>query len=83
LPVSFSLLGGPAILTGSSVQVTGAGPVTLQANQLGDAFFLPAGPVNQTFNVVAPVTVKYNAVARTLLESGKDHGTANFVIEKP
>jgi hypothetical protein len=28
LPVSFSLLSGPAILTGNSVEVTGAGPVT-------------------------------------------------------
>jgi uncharacterized repeat protein (TIGR02543 family) len=33
LPVSFSLLSGPAILTGNLVEVTGAGPVTIRADQ--------------------------------------------------
>ena len=83
LPVTYALLSGPATLNNDTVQITGPGPVTIQASQPGDAFYLPAAPVSQPFNVVAPVTVKYNAVARTLLESGKDRGTANFVIEKP
>ena len=41
LPVSFTLLSGAATLTGAFVQLTGAGPVSVQANQPGDAFFPP------------------------------------------
>ena len=83
LPVSFSLLGGPAILTGNSVQVTGAGPVTLQANQPGDAFFLPAPPANQTFNVIAAATLKYRGQSRTLLRDGTTREAPPYVLEKP
>jgi hypothetical protein len=83
LPVSFSLLSGPAILTGNSVQMTGAGPVTLQANQAGDAFFLPAPPVNQTFNVIAAATIKYRGQSRTLLRDETTRGAPPFVLEKP
>jgi PKD repeat protein len=83
LPVSFSLLGGPAILTGSSVEVTGAGSVTLQANQPGDAFFLPAAPVNQTFNVIAAASLKYRGQSRTLLRDETTRAAPPFVLEKP
>jgi len=83
LPVSFSLLGGPAILTGNSVQVTEAGPVTLQANQPGDAFFLPAAPANQTFNVIAAATLKYRGQSRTLLRDGTTREAPPYVLEKP
>ena len=78
-----TLLGGPAILTGNSVQVTGAGPVTLQANQPGDAFFLPAPPANQTFNVIAAATLKYRGQSRTLLRDGTTHEAPPYVLEKP
>ncbi len=83
LPVGFSLLGGPAILTGNSVQVTGAGPVTLQANQPGDAFYLPAAPVNQTFNVIAAATLKYRGESRTLLRDETTREAPPFILEKP
>lgn len=83
LPVSFSLLGGPAILMGNAVQVTGAGPVTLQANQPGDAFYLPAAPVNQTFNVIAAATIKYRGQSRTLLRDESTREPPPFVLEKP
>ena len=83
LPVSFSLLGGPAILTGNSVQLTGAGPVTVQASQLGDAFFLPAPPVNQTFNVISAATLKYRGEARTILRDESTAAPPPYVLEKP
>lgn len=83
LPVSFSLVSGPAILTDSSVQVTGAGPVTVQANQPGDAFFLPAAPVNQSFNVTAAATLKYRGQSRTLLRGETTREAPPFVLEKP
>ena len=81
--MSFSLLGGPAILTGSYVEVTGAGPVTLEANQPGDGFFLPAAPVNQTFNVIAAVSLKYRGQSRTLLRDETTSPAPPFVLEKP
>jgi hypothetical protein len=83
LPVSFTLLGGPAILTGDSVQVTGTGTVTLQANQPGDAFFLPAAPVNQSLNVIAAPTVKYRGQSRTLLRDENAREAPPFVLETP
>ena len=83
LPVSFSLLSGPAILTGNSVEVTGAGPVTIQASQPGDAFFLPAAPVTQSFNVIAAATLKYRGQSRTLLRDATTREAPPFVLEKP
>ncbi len=83
LPVSFSLLSGPATLTGNSVEVTGAGPVTIQASQPGDAFFLPAAPVNQSFNVIAAATLKYRGQSRTLLRDATTREAPPFVLEKP
>jgi hypothetical protein len=83
LPVSFSLLSGPATLTGHSVEVTGAGSVTIQASQPGDAFFLPAAPVNRSFNVIAAATLKYRGQSRTLLRDATTREAPPFVLEKP
>ncbi|MDP3070027.1 MAG: hypothetical protein Q8N18_07035 [Opitutaceae bacterium] len=83
LPVSFSLLSGPAILTGNSIELTGAGPVTLQANQPGDTFFLPAAPVNQSFNVTTAATLKYRGQSRTLLRHEAAREAPPYVLEKP
>jgi uncharacterized repeat protein (TIGR02543 family) len=83
LPVSFSLVGGPAILTGSTVELTGAGPVTVTASQGGDGFFLPAPTVSQTFNVIAAATLKYRGQARTILNADSDRHAPPFVLERP
>ena len=83
LPVNFALLGGPARLTGNAVQVTGAGPVTLQANQPGDAFFLPAPPVNRSFNVISAATLTYRGESRTLLRNAASREAPPYVLEKP
>ena len=54
LPVSFALVSGPAILSGSTntntVTLTGAGTVTIQAFQPGNTNYNPA-QTNQSFNV--------------------------------
>ena len=83
LPVSFSLVGGPAILTGSTLELTGAGPVTVTASQGGDGFFLPAPTVSQTFNVIAAATLKYRGQARTILNADADRHAPPFVLERP
>jgi len=45
LPVSFSLLSGPGILTGSTVTPTGLGALTIEARQPGNASFRPAAEI--------------------------------------
>ena len=55
LPVTFSLVSGPASLNGSTVTLTGSpGIVTVQANQGGNSNYLAAPVATVAFNVVAP-----------------------------
>jgi hypothetical protein len=51
LPVSFTVLSGSAELTGTSLQLTGAGTVTVRATQLGNANYEPAAAVDRSFVV--------------------------------
>jgi hypothetical protein len=55
----------------------------IQASQPGDAFFLPAAPVNQSFNVIAAATLKYRGQSRTLLRDATTREAPPFVLEKP
>ena len=58
LPVSFTVLSGPAILNGSSLTLTGTGTVVIRASQAGNANHLAAPGVEQSFAVTkAPATV--------------------------
>jgi hypothetical protein len=54
LPVTFSVVSGPATLAGNTVTITGAGAVTVRASQPGDANYNPAANVDRTFNVQVP-----------------------------
>jgi len=83
LPVAFNLLSGPAVLENDTVQLTGPGAVTIEATQPGDDFFLPAAPVSQSFNIIAPASLKYRAASRTLLKNEQNRDGAPFVVEKP
>lgn len=57
LPVSYSLLSGPAVLAGNQLTLTGLGTVSITANQNGDTNYLAATSVNRTFCVrVAELT---------------------------
>jgi FlgD Ig-like domain len=49
LPVTFSVVSGPAIILGNTITLTGTGNVVVTALQAGDAFNNPAAPVTQTF----------------------------------
>jgi hypothetical protein len=51
LPVSFSLVSGPATLSGNIVTLTGSGTVVLKASQPGNDFFAAAPDVPQSFSV--------------------------------
>jgi hypothetical protein len=51
LAVTYTVISGPATVSGNILTITGAGSVTVQANQAGNAKYPPAPPVSQTFTV--------------------------------
>jgi len=53
LPVAFSVLAGPASVSGSDLTLTGTGMVTVRASQAGDATYAAAISVDRSFNVTA------------------------------
>jgi len=58
LPVTFSLVSGPATLTGNALNFTGAGSVLVQADQAGNGIYGAADPVQQTILVTpAPLSI--------------------------
>lgn len=52
LAVTYTVVSGPAEISGGSITLTGAGSVTVRASQAGDASFDPAPDVEQTFTVL-------------------------------
>lgn len=54
LPVNYMLLSGPAVINSGTVSFTGAGTVSIQADQPGNATFDSAASVINTFDVVDP-----------------------------
>ncbi len=75
LPVSFSLVSGPARLTGNVLTLTGAGSVTVRAAQGGSADYLAASSVDRTFTVgkanpvinwAAPTNIVYGTALSAL-----------------
>ncbi|HJT74713.1 MAG TPA: MBG domain-containing protein, partial [Chitinophaga sp.] len=66
LPVSYSIISGPATVNGNTITITGAGTVTIAANQAGDASYFPATQATQSFNISkAPLTVTASDDTRT------------------
>jgi hypothetical protein len=55
LPVSFSVVSGPAVVSGNTLGLTGAGTVTVRASQAGDDTWLAAASVDQVFTVARAV----------------------------
>jgi len=54
LPVSFSIVSGPASISGNTVTINGVGTVTVRAMQAGDSKNNAATSVDRTFNVTQP-----------------------------
>ena len=74
LPVKFSVVSGPASVSNSTVTITGAGAVTLQASQAGNATY-KAASTNQSFTVIkANQTVTFNPI------TDKTYGDAPFDV---
>lgn len=53
LPILYSILSGPAIVSGTNVTLTGVGTVTIRATQAGDTNYLAAPAVDRSFCVSA------------------------------
>jgi streptogramin lyase len=51
LPVTFSIVSGPATLSGSSLTLTGVGTVTVRASQAGNSSYGAAPDVERSFTV--------------------------------
>ncbi len=63
LAVSYAVTAGPATVAGNTVTLTGAGTVTIQASQSGNATYAAATPVSQSFTVVlATQTITFPAI---------------------
>ncbi len=62
LPVSYSIVSGPATLNGNKVTITSAGIVSIKASQAGNATYLAAPDVIRTFTVNnnAPVAKQWD-----------------------
>jgi len=69
LPVNFSIVSGPATISGNSVTITGAGTVTVRASQSGDANWNAATSVDQSF-AVAKKTVTGSITANSKTYDG-------------
>jgi hypothetical protein len=66
LPVSFSVTSGPGTIAGTNLNLTGAGSVTIQASQPGDANWNAATPVSQTISVgTKTITASFTANNKT------------------
>ncbi len=71
LPIVFSVLSGPALVSGALLSVTNAGTVTVRAAQSGNEFYNAALPVDQAFRVSSPgASNGFTATVVTIAGSG-------------
>ncbi len=80
LPVSYSVVSGPAIVNGSTVSFSGAGEVVIQAAQFGNANYLEAPPVLRSFTVTAATTTKQSQTISFPTLPAKRFGDAPFPL---
>jgi len=71
LSPTFSIVSGPATISGNTVTITGAGTVVVRASQAGDGNYTAATPVDQSFTV-AKKTLTVTADAKS-----RAYGAAN------
>ena len=71
LPVSFSILSGPATISLTNVTLTSTGVVTIRASQAGNANYNAAPNVAQSFTVFPPPSI------------GADRSATNLVLSWP
>lgn len=71
LPVSFEIVSGPGVLTGSLVELTGAGILVIKATQPGNSYYQPASPIEEIVNVSKRLqTIHFNLPQTWYLSAG-------------
>ncbi|NLR82566.1 MBG domain-containing protein [Chitinophaga eiseniae] len=82
LGISYSVISGPATISGNTVTITGAGNVTIAADQAGDNRYQAAPQVTQSFNIAkAILTVTANNKSKIYLQPNPvlDYTITGFV----
>lgn len=75
LPVTFSIVSGPATISGNTITITGVGNVRVRASQAGDANNNAAPDVDLSFNVVkGSQTIAFNPLPN------RTYGDATFAV---
>jgi CSLREA domain-containing protein len=95
LPVTFSILSGPATVSGNTLTITGVGLIVVAANQSGNADYFPAPQVAQTIVVnkgtlsltlgVAPASPVYGTLVTftgSPAPAGSTSTEFSFLIDK-
>jgi len=77
LPVTFSVVSGPATVSGNSLTLTGTGMVTVRASQDGDGTYAAASDVDRSFTVTADSTIATPYTFTTLAGVAGFEGSAN------
>jgi hypothetical protein len=75
LAAGFSIVSGPATMSGDTVHITGAGAVTVRASQAGDANFNAAPDVDRSFDVA-----KANQTIAFAVLPDKTYGDPPFTV---
>ena len=90
LPLTYTVTSGSSIasISGTTLYITGAGSVTIEATQEGDSNYDPATPVTQTLTVnkasqtlaftLSPSTITYNPSGTVIALSAS--GTSNLPV---
>lgn len=80
LLASFTILSGPAFISGNYVTLTGTGTVVVQASQAGNAYYNAASNVTQTFTVSGPPQLTLTKSANNLAFSWPTN-VGGFVLQ--
>ncbi len=71
LPVSYTVVSGPATVSGNTVTLTGVGTVVIRATQAGNEVYEAAPNVEQSFNVTkAPQTITFESLPNRVTGEG-------------
>jgi hypothetical protein len=71
LPVTYTLLSGPASLSNNVLTLTNSGPVSIQASQGGDSNYAAATSVTRSFNVFkSPQVILFPSIGNKRLGAG-------------
>ncbi|WP_171805052.1 MBG domain-containing protein [Paludibacter propionicigenes] len=75
LAISYTVVSGPATISGTELSITGAGAVVIKASQAGDAAWNPATDATQTLTVG-----KATPMITNFYDLTKNYGDASFTL---